>query len=146
MLNSAVLAAVLGLWFCPSSFAQDKGQPVKLTKDSITIPGTEIAKNDQKEIDAILAKFDNSLYKIQVYKKGTLTETKGSLAGISVGATAVADEVKAKAKGLSNWTIQITGMGCWSSCIKQSPTPSQTQAEQEALKKRLGAIFEKYSK
>jgi hypothetical protein len=146
MLKSAVLAVILGLWFCPSSFAQEKSEPVKITKDSITIPGTEITKEDQKEIDAILAKYDKSLYKIQIYKNGTLKKTKGSLSQLSVAAAAVADVVKAKAKGLSNWTIEITGLGCETSCIKQSPTPPQAQADQEALKKRLRTIFEKYSK
>ena len=47
------------------AFAEDTGDAVTIEKERILIPGTKISEKDQREMNAILAKYDKKLYKVK---------------------------------------------------------------------------------
>jgi len=70
-------------------------------------PGTKISSEDQKALDAVLKKFDKSLYKIRTYDRGKLVKTQGSLTDLEIDQTLLAEVTKASLKGVSNLADQI---------------------------------------
>jgi hypothetical protein len=73
---ATVCLACLGTF---PAFSQDIGDPVTIEKDRILIPGTNISESDQRAVNAILAKYDKSLYKLKGYVKGKAEKPKGTL-------------------------------------------------------------------
>jgi hypothetical protein len=70
-------------------------------------PGTKITKTDQSKLDAVLRKFDKSLYQIRKYEGGHLVETKGSLADALISQTLVTAIDKASEHGVSGSAAAI---------------------------------------
>lgn len=140
--------------------SRGESRPLKITKHYILIPGTAIAEKDQEHIEAILKKYEGSLYRVHLYKDGKKKKTWGELSDMEIGETKVAEIEKfAQTHGLSAWTTRI-GLTCNSHrCSQPSATPTPTpksglscnttcnpKQSSDALVKAITPILEKYSK
>ena len=65
---AAITFACFGTF--PAFAAESTGDPVTIEKDRILIPGTNISESDQRAMNAILAQYDKSLYKLKGYVNG----------------------------------------------------------------------------
>jgi hypothetical protein len=105
-----VLAAVcLALLGTIPAVAQDTSDPVTIEKDRILIPGTNISEKDQRELTAILARYDKSLYKINSYVNGKLRKSQGTLPAAKIDkATAARAAIHAKDPHFTGCSTQVT--------------------------------------
>jgi hypothetical protein len=89
------------------AFAEEPNDPVTIEKDRILIPGANITEKDQRDLNAILAQYDKSLYKLKSYAKGKANKTQGTLSDTAIDkATAARAAVHAKDSHFSGWTLQ----------------------------------------
>jgi len=104
-----VPAAIILTFVGPlKAFAQDTGDPITIEKDRILISGTKISDKDQRELNAILAHYDKSLYKLKGYDKGKATQSNGTLKDSKIDrATAARAAAHAKDRHFSGSTLQI---------------------------------------
>ena len=129
MNNRAGIGAVLVAWltwFAATGFAQTGGK-VEIKDDYIVVhPGANISKADAQALDAVLGRYDKSLYKIDVYKNGRTKDTLGNLRDMCIDQRAVAELMQAKAQGESNRAIQLVAPGSAvnpTTSTNGSPTP-----------------------
>jgi hypothetical protein len=88
--------------------AEGTGDPVTIEKDRILIPGTNISESDQRAVNAILAKYDKSLYKLKGYVNGKAGKQQGTLNDAMIDKfTAARAAAHAKDAHFSGWTLQI---------------------------------------
>ena len=117
-------------------------------------PGTEITKADQNKLDAILGRFDKSLYQIRKYKGGQLVETKGSLADALISQTLVTAIDKASEQRVSGSTAAIyyqrKVVGMWPKLPMTPKLPTMTSPpwnpDGERLVHEVTPILAKYIK
>ena len=142
----------------PALAAEGTGDPVTIEKDRILIPGTNISESDQRAINAILAQYDKSLYKLKGYVNGKAGKQQGSLNDAAIDkATAARAAKHAKDPHFSGSTLQIGFTANQDISNKPgtttnqdvvngpSPTPHDASKARE-LVKRLTPILRKYSK
>jgi hypothetical protein len=123
---ATVCLACLGTF---PAFSQDIGDPVTIEKDRILIPGTNISESDQRAVNAILAKYDKSLYKLKGYVKGKAEKPKGTLNDASIDkATAARAAKHAKDPNFSGWTLQIGSTTNQNTAAKSGNTTNQNGA------------------
>ena len=92
----------------PALAAEGTGDPVTIEKDRILIPGTNISESDQRAMNAILAQYDKSLYKLKGYVNGKAGKQQGTLNDAAIDkATAARAAKHAKDPHFSGWTLQI---------------------------------------
>ena len=92
----------------PALAAEGTGDPVTIEKDRILIPGTNISESDQRAMNAILAQYDKSLYKLKGYVNGKAGKQQGSLNDAAIDkATAARAAVHAKDPRFTGSTLQI---------------------------------------
>lgn len=102
---AAVSLICLGMF---PAFAQDMGDPVTIEQDRILIPGTNISETDQRALNAILAQYDKSIYKLKGYVNGKAGRQQGTLSDKAIDkATAARAKMHAKDAHFSGWTLQI---------------------------------------
>ena len=168
---AAMMFACFGTF--PAFAAESTGDPVTIEKDRILIPGTNISESDQRAMNAILAQYDKSLYKLKGYVNGKAGKQQGNLNDAAIDkATAARAAKHAKDPHFSGWTLQIGNTtnqdisgrtsnqdipGRTSNQNKPgtttnqevvngpSPTPHDASKARE-LVKRLTPILRKYSK
>ena len=104
-----VLAAVsLTLLGTIPAFAEDTGDAVTIEKDRILIPGTKVSEKDQRELNAILAKYDKSFYKLKGYANGKASKPQGTLKDSAIDkATAARAAAHSKDPRFTGWTLQV---------------------------------------
>jgi hypothetical protein len=105
-----ILSAAVSLAFLGTSraLAQDTTDPVTIERDRILVPGSKFSEKDQRDLNAILAQYDKSLYKLKGYEKGKVTRTNGTLKNSLIDrATAARDAVHAKDPHFTGSTLQI---------------------------------------
>jgi hypothetical protein len=103
---AAISLACLGTF--PAFAAEGTGDPVTIEKERILIPGTNISESDQRAVNAILAKYDKSLYKLKGYVNGKPGKQQGTMNDASIDkATAKRAASHAKDPHFSGWTLQI---------------------------------------
>jgi hypothetical protein len=160
---AAINLACLGTF--PAFAAEGTGDPVTIEKDRILIPGTNISESDQRAVNAILAKYDKSLYKLKGYVNGKPGRPEGTLKDAAIDkATAKRAASHAKDPHFSGWTLQIgatanqdiarkpgsTANQDWTtkpgSTANQDWTTKAGSAANQELVKRLTPILRKYSK
>jgi hypothetical protein len=84
------------------------GGKVEIKDNYILIhPGAKLSKADAAALNSVLKKYDKSLYKIEVYQKGKVVKTVGSLSDMRIDQKTAADLTEAKTKGLSERAIQL---------------------------------------
>jgi len=110
-------------------------------------PEMNVKNKECDEINAVLAKFDKTLYKIQTYKAGNLVRTRGELPEkyTEPGLTAKITE-ELKANKFTGCTVQ--GGVFSGSSTRPSPTPApppRAVAESKELIERLRPILDKYA-
>ena len=104
----ALIAVSLAFVGTIPAFAEDTGDAVTIEKERILIPGTKITEKDQRELNAILAKYDKRLYKLKGYDKGKATTSAGSLKDSLIDkATAARAAAHAKDPHFTGSTLQI---------------------------------------
>ena len=92
----------------PALAAEGTGDPVTIEKDRILIPGTNISESDQRAMNAILAQYDKSLYKLKGYVNGKAGKQQGTLNDAAIDkATAARAAKHAKDPHFSGSTLQI---------------------------------------
>jgi hypothetical protein len=105
--SAAAAIALACLGTCPA-FADSTSDPVTIEKNRILIPGTNISENDQRAMNAILAQYDKSLYKLKGYVKGKPGKQQGTLNDAVIDkATAARAAVHAKDPHFTGSTLQI---------------------------------------
>ena len=135
---------------------------VKIDEHSVLIPGTAISGEDREAVTKIFRKYDGSLYRIAVYKNGSVEKQLGKMSEMEIGPIAAEYSSNAKASGLTNWTMKIgnpthvgepthvgspTHVGNPTHVPTGRPTHVATIAEtSDALVKEVTPILEKYSK
>jgi len=165
---AAITFACLGTF--QTFAAEATGDPVTIEKDRILIPGTNISESDQRAMNAILAQYDKSLYKLKGYVNGKAGKQQGNLNDAAIDkATAARAAKHAKDPHFSGSTLQI-GFTANQDISKKpgntsnqdisnkpgtttnqdvvngpSPTPHDASKARE-LVKRLTPILRKYSK
>ena len=165
---AAITFACFGTF--PAFAAESTGDPVTIEKDRILIPGTNISESDQRAMNAILAQYDKSLYKLKGYVNGKAGKQQGTLNDAAIDkATAARAAVHAKDLRFTGSTLQI-GFTANQDISKKpgntsnqdisnkpgtttnqdvvngpSPTPHDASKARE-LVKRLTPILRKYSK
>jgi len=103
---AAITFACFGTF--PAFAAESTGDPVTIEKDRILIPGTNISESDQRAMNAILAQYDKSLYKLKGYVNGKAGKQQGSLNDAAIDkATAARAAKHAKDPHFSGSTLQI---------------------------------------
>ena len=103
---AAVTFACFGTF--PAFAAESTGDPVTIEKDRILIPGTNISESDQRAMNAILAQYDKSLYKLKGYVNGKAGKQQGTLNDAAIDkATAARAAKHAKDPHFSGSTLQI---------------------------------------
>ena len=103
---AAITFACLGTF--QTFAAEATGDPVTIEKDRILIPGTNISESDQRAMNAILAQYDKSLYKLKGYVNGKAGKQQGSLNDAAIDkATAARAAKHAKDPHFSGSTLQI---------------------------------------
>lgn len=148
-----VLAVSIALVVVASTMAQKRVAGVSIHKTFVEIhPGTKISSDDQKSLDAVLEKFNKSLYKIRTYDHGKLVKTQGSLEDVRIPQKLVAEVTKASQEGFSDSTLVLGDPIAlnWTSGTKgPTPTPSpqstSVQIEAKRLVKAVTPIVGKYS-
>ena len=89
-------------------------------------PGTKLSSEDAAALDAMLQKYDKSLYKIQVYKNGQVTQTLGTLNDMRIDQRVAAELAAAKRNGESERAVQVIAppqTGAATNPQQGSPTP-----------------------
>jgi hypothetical protein len=136
---SILAVLTIGLSFVIAN-PSGKGRPVKITKECIQIPGTEISQRHQDKVKAILEKYDGKLYKIQPYSNGKPQQPIGQM---KIDAATAAEVAKyAKSTGLTAWTTQIglcVGMKCsmgGPACVKQAHASDELVEEVTKILKK----------
>jgi hypothetical protein len=147
---------------------------IKIDEHSVLIPGTAISGEDREAVTKIFRKYDGSLYRIAVYKNGSVEKQLGKMSEMQIGTIASEYSSNAKATGLTNWTMKIgnpthmtgnpthmtgnpthmtgnpthmTDTGNPTHVPAGRPTHGATIAEtSDALVKEVTPILEKYSK
>jgi hypothetical protein len=147
---------------------------IKIDEHSVLIPGTAISGEDREAVTKIFRKYDGSLYRIAVYKNGSVEKQLGKMSEMEIGPIAAEYSSNAKASGLTNWTMKIgnpthvtakpthitgnpthitgnpthmTDTGNPTHVPAGRPTHGATIAEtSDALVKEVTPILEKYSK
>jgi hypothetical protein len=138
------------------AFAEEIGDPVTIEKDRILIPGTNISETDQRALNAILAKYDKSLYKVKGYVKGKAGKQQGTMNDAVIDkATAARAAKHAKDAHFTGSTLQIGNTSNQDIAGRTSnqdvgrtsnqDIPGKTRKSRE-LVKRLAPILQKYSK
>jgi hypothetical protein len=124
------------------AFAQQKAGQVTITDTRIEIPpGTKISDSDQKALNEVLRKYDNSLYKVETLKEGKVA-VQGRLEDPRIDATLAAEVKKAQAAGASVQAVQVADFK-----HLEPPPPGGFQlTKSKELIKALKPILEKYSK
>ena len=103
---AAITFACFGTF--PAFAAEATGDPVTIEKDRILIPGTNISESDQRAMNAILAQYDKSLYKLKGYVNGKAGKQQGTLNDAAIDkATAARAAKHAKDPHFSGSTLQI---------------------------------------
>jgi hypothetical protein len=103
-----VLAVSIALGFVACAITQKHAAGVSIHETFIEIyPGTKISRADQRALDAVLKKFNKSLYKIKTYERGKLVKTQGSLEDTRIDQTLLAEDTKAFQNGIPNFDVQI---------------------------------------
>ena len=98
--------------FAATGFGQATPGKVEINSDNVVIhPGVKLSKPDATALDAVLAQYDKSLYKVEVYNKGKTSSTSGTLLDMCVEQRAVAELKQAKAAGQSERAIQLIAPG-----------------------------------
>jgi len=142
LLLTGGIALVVACVFQGGGCAIDRNnvaQPVVITKKRIILSGAQISKDDQKAINNILTKCnDTSLYKIQAFYKGELQGPPQGTMGeqfldVKMVSTMTAYMKKHKLSGKS-FALDGTSSGPGARC------------DGEELVKRLTPIFKKYSR
>jgi hypothetical protein len=86
----------------------DAHGPATITKNGIVLTGAKISQADAQALNAILRKYDKSLYRIRIYKEGKLENTQGRLSEDIIGRGSVREiATNAQTNLLSGWTDQI---------------------------------------
>ena len=80
---------------------------IKIDEHSVLIPGTAISGEDREAVTKIFRKYDSSLYRIAVYKNGSVEKQLGKMSEMEIGPIAAEYSSNAKASGLTNWTMKI---------------------------------------
>jgi hypothetical protein len=80
---------------------------IKIDEHSVLIPGTAISGEDREAVTKIFRKYDSSLYRIAVYKNGSVEKHLGKMSEMEIGPIAAEYSNNAKASGLTNWTMKI---------------------------------------
>ncbi len=80
---------------------------IKIDEHSVLIPGTAISGEDREAVTKIFRKYDGSLYRIAVYKNGSVEKQLGKMSEMEIGPIAAEYSSNAKASGLTNWTMKI---------------------------------------
>ena len=141
---------------------------VKIDEHSALIPGTAISGEDREAVTKIFRKYDSSLYRIAVYKNGSVEKQLGKMSEMEIGPIAAEYSSNAKASGLTNWTMKIgtpphaasagnpthvgdpthvAAAGNPTHAATGRPTHVATIAQaSDALVKEVTPILEKYSK
>ena len=103
---AAIMFACFGTF--PAFAAESTGDPVTIEKDRILIPGTNISESDQRAMNAILAQYHKSLYKLKGYVNGKAGKQQGNLNDAAIDkATAARAAKHAKDPHFSGSTLQI---------------------------------------
>ncbi len=101
-----VLAGSTALAAAVPAFAEEKGGKVTIEEKGIILhPGTKISQTDAKALNEVLKKYDKSLYRIDIYKKGQKKKSQGQLSDVCLDRTVVAEAEAAT--GNSNRTLQV---------------------------------------
>jgi hypothetical protein len=88
--------------------AEEASDPVTIENERILIPGTNISENDQRAVNAILAKYDKSLYKLKGYVNGKPGKQQGTMNDASIDkATAKRAATHGKDPHFTGWTLQV---------------------------------------
>ena len=104
----ALIAVSLAFLGTIPAFADEKGDAVTIEKDRILIPGTKVTEKDQRDLNAILAKYDKSFYKLKGYANGKASKPQGTLKDSAIDkATAARAAAHAKDPHFSGSTLQI---------------------------------------
>jgi len=138
---------------------------IKIDEHSVLIPGTAISGEDREAVTKIFRKYDSSLYRIAVYKNGSVEKQLGKMSEMEIGPIAAEYSSNAKASGLTNWTMKIGNpthvgnpthggnpthvatAGNPTHVPTGRPTHGATIAQaSDALVKEVTPILEKYSK
>ncbi len=102
---AAIALACLGTF---PAFAESTADPVTIEKNRILIPGTNISESDQRAMNAILAQYDKSFYKLKGYVKGKAGKPQGTLKDAAIDkATAARAAMHAKDPHFTGSTLQI---------------------------------------
>ena len=149
-----VLAAVsLAFWGAIPAFAEETGDAVTIEKERILIPGTKISEKDQRDLNAILAKYDKSFYKLKGYANGKASKPQGTLKDSAIDkATAARAAVHAKDPHFTGSTLQIgftTNQDIGNPdlvTIQNQNTSNENIKKRRDLVKRLEPILRKYGK
>jgi hypothetical protein len=105
---SAAVAIALACLGTFPAFADNTSDPVTIEKNRILIPGTNISESDQRAMNAILAQYDKSLYKLKGYVNGKAGKQQGTLKDTAIDkATAARAAVHAKDAHFTGSTLQI---------------------------------------
>jgi len=147
----ALAAVSLAVFGTIPAFADEKGDAVTIEKDRILIPGTKVTEKDQRDLNAILAKYDKSFYKLKDYDNGKATKTMGTLKDSKIDkATAARAAVHAKDPHFTGSTLQIgftTNQDIGNPdlvTIQSQNTSSANVKKRQELVKRLEPILRKY--
>jgi hypothetical protein len=104
--KQALLVVAVVSIFAMLAFAQNKTGKVTIGQNVIILhPGTKLSRPDQKALNAVLKKYDKSLYKIDNYQNGEKKTSQGQLSDVCLDRAVVAEV--AAAKGNSNRTLQV---------------------------------------
>jgi hypothetical protein len=135
------LAAVVFVVAC-ATYAKSKGGVMMQKNGILILPEAKISKSDCDQLNAILKKFDKSLYRLETYRQGKLKNTEGALSDLCIDHAFVSKFASAKDIGLSDCTAQIGT--CWGpDLLSKCPIKKKGAAE---LLERVGPLLQKYSK
>ena len=155
----AALGVSIALIVVACTITPKYGPDVSIHETFIEIyPGTKISSADEKALDAVLKKFNKSLYQIRTYDQGRLVKTRGSLADARIPHALVAEVNRAAQKGVSDSALKI-GLGeGWLTYTKKNPSPvapptfavhpapsPKELEDSERLVSRVRPILQKYS-
>src|SRR6266568_5450895 len=94
--------------FTATGLAQGTSGKVEIKSDFILVhPGTKLSKPDSQALDDVLKQYDKSLYKVETYKNGRVTNSLGTLKDMCIDQTAVAELAQAKMSGQSERAVQM---------------------------------------
>jgi hypothetical protein len=143
-----VIVALIAIVAC-AALVQSKKGGVKIDEYGVEItPEAKVSANDWNTINSILKKYRKSLYRIQTFKNGNLTGTRGALDEKYMRGGLVSEVAKAaEATQFNGSAIQLAFT---SSTKRQPPPPPPPPTELEQAKKlmaepELRTILERYS-